>query len=356
MAKKHVLIDIRPLLNKQISGVQVYTENLLNALKKDKTNKYTLYYNSFRKHNFSHLEKYFPIEHTKIPNKIFNIILKLKLIKIDKLIKTNFDVLLCPDLRPTCLSKNIKKIQVIHDFSFISHKEFFSKKTRAWFKLLDAETEIKTGAKIISVSKATNSEYLRLFKKGPPGEVISPFIKNYKFSKQNQKKYFIYVGTLEPRKNLQTIIKVFKKFHKTNKNIKLLIAGRENKQIFKGIKKEKSPGIKWLGQISEKQKEEYLKKAIALIYISKYEGFGLPVAEAISIGTPCLISDIAALKETAGNCALISKNEKRLLENMKELMNNEKKYLELKNNCKIQKQKWRHKLILNKWLKLFKDI
>lgn len=279
---------------------------------------------------------------------------KLQLPRIDSFLDEKVDIFLAADLRPTVLSNHVKKIQVLHDFSWLNYKQFFSNKTKLWFKLLNPKRELLNSNKIITVSKSIQNE-LKAFSPQSDSEHIPPFI-NGKFKTNPIKEnYFFYIGTLEPRKNIEKMIEGFKILQQKHPKAKLLIAGQANSKVFRNIKKQENSGLKWLGEISEKQKQNHLSKARALIYLSEYEGFGLPLAEAILQQTPCLISIDPALQETAGEAALRCNphKPKNIAQQMELLLYDQEKYKKLQNACQKEAAKWNNKNTLNKWLNLF---
>ncbi len=363
MAKKHVLIDIRPLLSNRVSGVTVYLEGLVKNLALDQSFQYSLFCNSAKRKDFTELEKLIPINYTRYPNKIFNLALaKFNFPKIDKLISKKVDIFISADIRPTALSKNVKKIQVVHDFSWKKYPKYFSKKTNLWFKLIQPQKEINESDAIVTVSKAIKRECGTDRKV----RVITPFILRHTKAAEKVKpeaKTLFYIGTLEPRKNLEKAIKAFKIVHKADPKTKFIIAGTRDNSVFSmqndtsKSSQSKDTGIKYLGNISEKTKNKYLQKSRCLVYLSHYEGFGLPVAEAIINGTPCLISRDPALKETAGTAGLsVNENSVRdIVEGMKKILYDDAGYKELKQNCQKQSKKWNNKQTLQQWVKLLKE-
>lgn len=121
--------------------------------------------------------------------------------------------------------------------------------------------------------------------------------------------YFVYVGTLEPRKNVVNLIKAFERIALEDESCELVIAGKLGwgyKSILDAI--EVSPfksRIRLLGYVSEDKKKALLSKSIALVYPSHYEGFGLPILEAMALGVPVITSKTSSMPEVAGDAALL---------------------------------------------------
>lgn len=126
--------------------------------------------------------------------------------------------------------------------------------------------------------------------------------------------YYIMVGIHYPYKNIHFVIQAFKEYMKFNNNTRLMIIGNKDckygRYLQKIVKKYNlQDRIFFTGYISDEQKEEYYQKTRALIFASKYEGFGLPIIEAMSKGTPVICSNSSCLPEIAGDAALIFEND-----------------------------------------------
>jgi glycosyltransferase involved in cell wall biosynthesis len=114
------------------------------------------------------------------------------------------------------------------------------------------------------------------------------------------KPYFLFVGTLEPRKNIPMLIEAWREVQRFHE-IDLVIAGRR-REDFPAIAPE--PGLLIAGEVPEERLPELYSNAVGVIYPSQYEGFGLPVLEAMQCGAPVIISRDAALTEVSGGAAL----------------------------------------------------
>lgn len=114
------------------------------------------------------------------------------------------------------------------------------------------------------------------------------------------KPYFLYVGTLEPRKNLHGLIDAWR-FVRGRHAVDLVLAGRRRAD-FGELAPE--PGLRILGEVSDHDLPHLYSGALALVYPSCYEGFGLPVLEAMQCGACVMISHDAALREVAGEAGV----------------------------------------------------
>ena len=121
--------------------------------------------------------------------------------------------------------------------------------------------------------------------------------------------YFIAVGTVEPRKNLVRLAQAFHQVRReTGRNLKLLIVGGKGFQsdrILREVKEAAGEHVIWTGYAPSNDLPSLYSCAEALVYTSLYEGFGLPVLEAMACATPVITSNNSSLKEVAGDAALL---------------------------------------------------
>lgn len=347
-------IDIRVLAKGTRTGVEDYTINLLSHLiPLDKSNKYRLFYNGFRKPNL----KYFwlklfnvKIKKFRIPNRIFDLFLRfLKFPKIDKILG-KIDVFLSPHFLLAPVSKNIKTIIIFYDLSFIRFPKFFSLPKLLWHKFVYPRKQAQKADLIIAISKSTREDLINLYKIKPEKiKVIYPGIDekffhqptdNKKLSEVRNKyglseSFILYFGTIEPRKNILGLIKTFE-YIKKEKNRKILevdwqgfegfVRGQREKafdysrlklviagirgwlcdEIFEAAKNsEFKNDIIFTGFINEEDKSYLYNLAEVFVYPSFFEGFGLPPLEAMACGVPTIVSNKSSLSEVVGKSAIM---------------------------------------------------
>ncbi len=156
-----------------------------------------------------------------------------------------------------------------------------------------------------------------------PGEGFETQI-NKKF---NLEKYILYVGTLEPRKNIKTLVEAFSKISDKYPDVKLVLAGGlgwQPEATLKAIEESKAKDrIIRTGYISNEEKRDLLRNAQFFVFPSIYEGFGMPVTEAMACGTDAVVSESSSLIEiSAGLVPLIDpKNADLWAESMEEKLN-----------------------------------
>jgi glycosyltransferase involved in cell wall biosynthesis len=145
--------------------------------------------------------------------------------------------------------------------------------------------------------------------------------------------YFLYVGAIHPRKNIVRMIEAFHMFNTENGGkYRLLIAGRlawKTQEIKPMLYN--TPGVVYLGSVSEEEKALLLKRAFALVYVSLMEGFGIPLLEAMQMGIPVITSSVASMPEVAGDAALLADpmNVREIAHAMNTLTNVRKVYQSL---------------------------
>jgi glycosyltransferase involved in cell wall biosynthesis len=117
------------------------------------------------------------------------------------------------------------------------------------------------------------------------------------------KPYAIYVGELRPHKNIANMIQAFETFaKKTNFDGRFLIGGKPHKTF---DLKPSDERVKFLGRVSDHDLGHLYAQARALFFASRYEGFGLPILEAMHLNVPVITSNISSMPEVAGDAALI---------------------------------------------------
>lgn len=124
--------------------------------------------------------------------------------------------------------------------------------------------------------------------------------------------YFLFAGTIEPRKNLATLLSAWREVKKTC-DVRLVLVGRRRPD---GPVIEEEPGLELAGEKTDDELANLYSGALAFVYPSFYEGFGLPVLEAMQCGAPVLISRDAALLEVSGGAALTAQSTSEFAEAM----------------------------------------
>jgi glycosyltransferase involved in cell wall biosynthesis len=127
----------------------------------------------------------------------------------------------------------------------------------------------------------------------------------------NGRPYFLFVGTLEPRKNLPALVNAWREVRRED-NIDLVLAGR-GRQDAPPLRAE--PGLRVIGEVADDQLAELYAGALAFVFPSLYEGFGLPVLEAMQCGA-CVIAS-PTVRDAGGEAAVYAKSETELVQWMR---------------------------------------
>ena len=231
------------------------------------------------------------------------------------------DLFLSPD-GYLSLSTDVPSVNVIHDLNFEHHpkdipflsrnyyKKYFPRfaqnaKRIATVSEFSKKDIINTygisGDKIDVVYNGANEQY------APCGDEIKKTTKN-NYSQGCD--YFLYVGALHPRKNVARLLLAFDEFKKsTSSPIKLLIVGEmmwKNKMLQDTFAQMKFKNeVIFTGRLNSEQLKDVLGAALALTYIPYFEGFGIPIVEAMYSGVPIITSNITSMPEIAGDAALL---------------------------------------------------
>ncbi len=231
-----------------------------------------------------------------------------------------YDLIHFIDYSSPLIPAGVPFIITVHDLAYYKFPATFSYKNRIFKKLL-APVSIKRAVKIIVDSRNTKEDLKELFPVSEDKiEVIYPGSPNYREVKAKDKleevknrynvdsEYILYLGTLEPRKNLSRLIDAYYLLFKRGIKEKLVLAGKKGwlyKDIFKKVKElNLQDRIIFTGYIEERDKPLLYSAARLFIYPSLYEGFGLPPLEAMSCGTPVIVSGCSSLPEVVGEAGL----------------------------------------------------
>lgn len=142
-------------------------------------------------------------------------------------------------------------------------------------------------------------------------------------------KYLLFLGTIEPRKNVKLLLQAFHRIAKQADPTKLVICGRYGwlaEDVYKVYDKLKLEGkVIFLGYVEDEDKPYLYSGARGFVYPSLYEGFGLPPLEAMACGVPVITSDISSLPEVVGDAGILvdPENEEELAEQMLRIANDD---------------------------------
>lgn len=317
-------IDARPLISEKPSGIGIYVLEILKNIPADDSDTYILYSNE-------------PIRNDNILLKRFQLrIVKCKIgtlavcFGLRKLLKEDqIDVFWGTEHMIPLNASGVKKVLTVHDLALLINPSWGSIKN-ALMQNIFCRLSCKASDSIIAISNATKSDLINKLKM-PSNKIDVILNGGYVFNefdsidvekikikfKLNSDLFFSYIGNIEPRKNIVRLIKGFEIFNDTRDDKHyLILAGKlswKTKPIIKAIQDSKYRNYIILpGYVSEQEKFFLMSDSIAFLFPSNYEGFGIPILEAMSCGGIVITATNSSLMEVGGNAAVyVSSNDEK---------------------------------------------
>jgi len=310
---KRIGLEITRANKDNKTGTEWYAWHLFEQFKElDKENKFYIYFNNNLAEKLKEIPANFYLKRLLWPfNKFWtHIRLSIELIlhPVDKFFASNALPLLVRG----------EVILTVHDLGFLKNPELYHPLERIYQKTSHV-IAIKRANKIIAVSEATKKDIISYFPKVKDKikVIYNGYDSNsFKVIEENKKeeirnkyklpsKYTLYIGRLETKKNIQNLIKAYKLIK--NKNIPLILGGRPGNYGYDEIKElaKDNKNIIFLGYIPQEDYQLLLASAFIFIFPSKFEGFGIPVIEAMASGIPVLCSNIPVFKEISNKASIL---------------------------------------------------
>jgi glycosyltransferase involved in cell wall biosynthesis len=210
-------------------------------------------------------------------------------------------------------------VVTVHDLSFLHNPERFRAANRNYLQLF-TRLSVKRAKRVIAVSEHTKKDVMQVY--GLPADKIdvvysgldSHFrrpptqeIEEFRLAHGLPERFILYLGTIEPRKNLSTLIRAYDKVRP--EGIKLVCAGGRGwmyQDVFQTVEELRlSRDVIFPGFLPEDDLPLWYSAAEVFVYPSAYEGFGLPVIEALACKVPTITTNASSLPEAAGDAALM---------------------------------------------------
>jgi glycosyltransferase involved in cell wall biosynthesis len=315
-------IDARSVLKKR-TGVGNYTYNIAKNLSRiDKENQYVLFY-SHHKNVRSAIPRFdnpnFETRYFRIPNKLLNLMWgTFRMPKIDWLVG-RVDLYHSPNYNLNILGHG-KSVITIHDLNFLALREH-SIYTAKWYYAYKIKDYAHQADAVIVVSESTKREVLKYLE--VPGKKVHVIYNGYSpafrplVENENTKKvldkyrikgdYILFVGTLEPRKNIEGVIRAYHQC-KAKEDFLLVLAGGRGwkyKTVFGLLEELKLKNrVVFTWYVPESDLPALYNQASLFVYPSFYEGFGIPPLEAMACGLPVIVSNTTSMPEVVGDAGL----------------------------------------------------
>jgi len=220
------------------------------------------------------------------------------------------------------LACTVPAVVTVHDLGYLHYPEAHRRFDR-WYLDWTTRRHARLAGRVIADSQATRADLIGHYQTSPeriavvyPGrdeglgrvhDLNAVAAVKARFGIQGD--YLLYLGTLQPRKNLVRLVEAFARLQPSTANVQLVLAGKKGWLHDDLLAHVEALGLRrhvvFPGYVAEENKASLLSGALALVYPSLYEGFGLPVLEAMACGTPVLTSSVSSLPEVAGGAALL---------------------------------------------------
>jgi glycosyltransferase involved in cell wall biosynthesis len=211
-------------------------------------------------------------------------------------------------------TRRAASVATVHDLTFVHHPQWCTTDTVDWFGPLIAAA-VRRGAWIHTVSAHVAAEVVDAFGADPErvrfvpnaADPLPPADPADGARLAGAERYVVALGTIEPRKNLGRLVAAFDAVAATDPDLRLVVAGGrgwDTDAYDAAVAASPHRGrIVELGRVDDHQRAALVRGALAMAYVSLYEGFGIPPLEAMGVGTPVLAADVGAIRETCGDAA-----------------------------------------------------
>ncbi len=319
-----IVLDAQSIVESR-TGVGRYTLNLLLACaRRESRHQWIPFYFNFRRRFceqslWESIPNVFPCEVRKVPGFLLHHLWKIAPLFPMDYFTGKADLFLFPNFTQKPLQSG-KKILTVHDLAFRRHPETLMPKNLRWLRK-SFEDSLKKSDAVLTVSEFSKQELLHFYPdlKSPVwvthngvDEFLNCIITDTQLIEVRERyrlpeKFLLYVGTIEPRKNLILLLRAFALLKKKFPELKLVFIGKKGwlsfhfNRVMQDLKLEKESIF--LGFVHSTDLSAIYRLAQLFVFPSLYEGFGMPPLEALALGTPVLTSSIPPHKEVLGDAA-----------------------------------------------------
>jgi len=238
-----------------------------------------------------------------------------------ELTRLKLDLLHSPDFIPP-LRRRFRSVITVHDLAFLRYPHLLTRESAHYYAQIDQGA--RSADRVIAVSESTKRDVIQLlgvpedrvvviyeaynpaFRPLPAGEQVSAVRDRYGLPER----FVLFVGTIEPRKNLPTLLKAFRLLlDGKDSSLLLVVAGQwgwlydEVQQTYEQLRL--GQRVRFLGHVPTPELVALYNAALVLAYPSYYEGFGLPPLEAMACGTPVVAARTSSIPEVVGDAGLL---------------------------------------------------
>jgi glycosyltransferase involved in cell wall biosynthesis len=312
----HIGIDAR-LVHYRRAGISQYTLHLLEQLAAvDQADQFTVFQSRrdastlVDQPNFRRRSLWTPPHH-----RLEQIFLPLELATVD------LDVLHSPDFIPP-FRRSAKSVITVHDLNFLLYRDFLTPESASYYGQIDQA--VRKCDHIIAVSQSTKRDIVRLTGASedkitvvheaahPSYRPLDRGAAMHRVREQfgQERPFVLFVSTIEPRKNVPTLLKAFRRLLDDYRpEVDLVLAGEKGwlfDEVFRLVQELSLDGrVRFLGRVATEDLIALYNAAQLLVHPALYEGFGLPPLEAMACGTPVVVSNTSSLPEVVGDAALL---------------------------------------------------
>lgn len=321
-----IVFDANPLAATNKTGVGMYTKRLIEALAASDPQNIELvgYYFNFLGRKKPELPEGPNITYKQVrlyPGQLANALRRLGVsIPVEFLSKTLSDVALYPNFIAQPSLFKTKSYAVLHDLSYIAHPEYASDKNRKDLERFVPKT-IKQCAGLLTVSEVSKQVICETYDYPADKILVTPIAPEQKlevsdsFMQETKQKfgitkpYVLFLGTLEPRKNLVSLLTAYEQNTELNSKFQLVLAGGTDWKFEEITQKMESMraaglGVVHCGYVSMQERAALYAGAEVFVLPSHEEGFGMMILESMQYNTPVAVSNIPVFHEVSKDAAL----------------------------------------------------